>query len=930
MKKLSLLVALLLFCVSAQAQVFDSLTLINSANWARFFNDMLGYQYESRGNVHFYPSDIYLLYRTIAPGTVLKIKPYKLEAGDPPFQVSRIPYFADITNSEDDIQKHLGVFKSAYTEMVLYPSLNLLFIYSGGGPYAKLAVQCGEPSEYLAALEVKPGQPTKWDFTLARPTEPGSFEIYGITSRYVSGSYYKDTVIPFGAWLRKVNGVWCYQENDWWYRLPDYIASDLEKAPVQRQFKYYDVDPAIPAARWAGNDFGSYVMLWTKNGYRASQMGYAPGELLYEQAILVKDMVRFLTSDSMNIFKLEITSSEAETDPRVLKAYGEFTENRLPRDREARRRALGLYYYLKQNDLSFKNQLDWVTKIKKNWQFLLEIKSKLDGDFNRMGVLSIENRQNILEDWLTERLEFGRAVPPSEAKNLSELAFNTFFKPEEKPTVFDEREGAIMRQVIRRALSGEAVGLELESVKALNNYNFGRLLNEILGDLYKSHGCLHVSPRSSYFLYTILPLGARMNVHKYSENISPEAMSGIPLLADLVNFPEDLDKLKEQLSSAADIRIEVYPSSGYWILYLKDKPFTYVSVKGGPTAPFNLMEGREANGKPQFQDALAYPTTPGKYYIFRKVTDYFSNLYRDATLIPMGGIIRRSGEGWVFQDKEGKWQSLPDSVAADLNRPPEARGSTYYDPVKNASDEVVEVKWGSQPFGKYAIQTSVNNKTPFPELIHSSGDLIMEERQIISDLIALLSLPYDKLEDCVDYDPNFATYKNCADFVADPSSGEAIGLKERAYYKLYYQYPLSTEEAAVLPQDVLAVTRIMHGAKPTSAELKLLLDEGMAAKKKGTIVVNRQKLYGMNFDIYQYGVAIKKYANHYTVLKNHWDELNGLRWAMLKDFNNFVIKDPSLFHSFMRELMLSRTRLEKITQEKAFRILDQLIEQPPR
>ena len=958
----------LLCCATAQAQVFDSLTLINSANWARFFNDVMGYQYASRGNLHFYPSDIYLLYRTIAPGTALKVKPYKLAAGDPSFQTSRIPYFTDITKSEDDIQKHLGVFKSAYTELVLYPSLNLLFLFSGGGPYAKIAVQCGLVNPYLAPLEVAADQPIKWDSLPSRPTETGSFELYSITSHYLSGTYYKDTVVPFGAWLRKIKGVWCYQENDWWYRLPDYIASDLEKEPGKRQFKYYDVDMSVPAARWAGNDFGSYVMLWTnKKGYRTDQIGYAPEELCYEQVILVKDIVQLLTLDgpaeldyfvgknrNFSFYKslYDFIGSQGKTpppgvarqllddyrlmkgwelqgeiDPRLLKAFKEYTENRLPRDREARQRALGLYNYLQQNAWLIEKQARWYERLKGNWGFLMEVKKKLAEDFIRMGVLSQENRQNILEGWLTERLAFGKAAPPSEAKYLQELAFTTFFRPDEKSSVFTQRESAVMRDTIRKILSGEVTGLELDSVNALNNYNFGRLLNEILGDLYKSHGCLHVSPRNSYFLYNILPVGARMNVHKYSENISSEALSGIPLLSDMVNLSEELEQLKNQIAVTEEVRIEVFPSTGDWILYLKDQPFTRIVVRGGPRAPFYMLQGRDASGKPIFEDHLAYPTTTGKYYIFHKVVDYLSNLYRDTTIIPMGGTIRLIDKGWVFNDRGGNLRSLPEVVADDLNRPPEARQYTYYDSVSNASDEVVAVKWGSHPFGKYAIETSIDKKKSFPELIHSSGDLIMEERQIVNDLIGLLALPYDNLEDCVDYDPNFAYYKICSDFVADPSSGEAIGVKERANYKLYFGLSLSSEEAAALPPDLFIVSKIVRGQKPDNTENLLLIAQGLAKKVKGKLVIDRQKINGMNFDMYQYVVAIQKYANHYNVLKKHWSELNELRLAMLKDFNNFVIKDSALFHNFMRELMLSRTRLEKITQEKAFKLLDQLVNQ---
>jgi len=898
-------------CCGAYGQAaFEGIELVNAINWPRYFNEMLGYQYESRGNIHFYPSDIYLLYKTIPAKTLFTIEKYRSEL---PYPLDRVPYFSEITNSEEDIDRHAGLFKNSTTELMLYPALNILIIKVNGSPYAKIAVRAGTPYDYLPALEVEKDKPVVWDFTLAEPTQPGSYEVLAITNRYLSGSYYKDTVVPFGAWMRKIGGVWCYQDNGWWYTLPAYIAEDIEKEAGKRTFNYFDWNAAVPAARWAGNDFGKYVLLWTKDGvYRQRQMGYAPGDLLYEQIMLAKETVRLLTQDGPNDLKYFIQKNE--NDPRVLSV--------LPRDREARRRALGLYHYFKQNNLLAEKSARLNDRLRKNWPFLMELKKKLADDFTRMGVLSIENRQNILEEWLSERLEFRKAVPPAEAKYISPLAFTTFFRPEERISTFTARESAVMREHIRKILSGEAAGIDLESVNALNNYNFGRLLNEILGDLYKSHGCLHVSPRNSYFLYEILPIGAKMNIHKYSENISPEAIAEIPLLSDLVNFADDLNALKDQLSATSEVKIEVFPSSGFWILYLKDKPFARLSVKGGPRASFNMVQGRDAAGKPVFEKNLAFPTTPGKYYIYKKVTDYISNLYRDTTIIPMGGIIRRGEKGW---------ENVPKAIADDLSRPPEAREYVYYDSVRNASDEVVEVKWGSHPFGKYAIQTTVDKVSAFPELIHSSGGLIMEERQIIDDLIALLSVPYDKLEDCVNYDPNFMFYKNCYDFTLNPASGEAIGLKERAHYKLYYSLPLSTEEAAVPPADLFVVNKIVRGMKPDSEEAKVLIKSGLAVrpavagKQQGKLVINWRKVNGLHFDLYQYAVALQKYANHYAALKNYWDELDDLRRAMLRDFNSFVIKDPALFHGFMRELMLARTRLEKIDQQKAFKILDELI-----
>jgi hypothetical protein len=463
----------------------------------------------------------------------------------------------------------------------------------------------------------------------------------------------------------------------------------------------------------------------------------------------------------------------------------------------------------------------------------------------------------------------------------------------------------------------------------LNKYNFGVLLNEILGDLYKSHGCMHVSPRNAVFLYELLPIGAQMKVYRYSEQISPEVLSHVPELANLVNFEGDLEKLKEKFAVTSEVQVAVYPYSGDWIIFVKDRPFARLRIRGGPQAKFYLLQGRDRDGKPIFEDHPAYPTSPGDYFIFKKVEHYLSSIYRDQTVIPMGGTIkwRADKNKWIFQDKNGNWKDMPGMIAADLERAPEEMEYTYYDTVRNPSGEVIEMKWGSHPFGRYALQTTVNKKTPFPELIHSSGDLIMEERQLVNDLIKVLTAPHDELDDCIKYSQNFELYKICYDFTRNPRRDDLIQLRERAAYKLYYGMPMSTQEVAALPQDVVIANKVLKKKELANHEIRVLIDNGIAYKRSGKLKTDMHKILGLQFDTYQYVVTIQKYAHHYGTLKKHWKELSGMRRALLKDFNTFVIKDPQLFHNFMRELMLKRNRLEKLSQENALQILNEMLGQ---
>lgn len=969
----------MIFITAATAQTFDptfeTVSTINETNFAQKFNDYLGYVYDSHGCLHFTPSDIYLLTQTIPKGISLTIKPYQIKKEEDISFMDKTPYFAEKTKTSDDIKRDKELFTSSTTEIVVYPSLNKLLIKVKGLPYAKVEALSGPPNKLLIAFDVPKDGQIEWDSWLTTPTDPGNYTILRSTDHYISNAYYKNTIVPFGAWIIKKNGIWSYQEKEKWYRLPQHIIEDLNRPLENRIYNYYDVtvdkNGKIKAARYAGHDFGKNVLLWTvdgKNHY--PEMGYAAGELYYEQIILVKDIVYLLTIDGDDDFEslvlknknfstykelaefirtkgkiasknipsrvfsyyrlyngFEMTNDDYKNiDARVLKAFKEYKENTLPRDAISREKELGLVYFLKMNSLVVDKEAGWYEKIKRDWEFWKKLRIGSRQDFKDMGILSAANRQNLLEGWINDRLEFRSITSPKQAKNLQTLTFASFFKPQEEGSLFDARERAEMFKVIEEVSISDSTGLNLYSVDALNDYNFGILLNDILGELYKSHGCMHVSPRNSLFLYTFLPIGAQITIYEYSKKLEEAQFKDIPYLSDLVNFTNDLENLKNKFSVTSEVNVAVYPASGFWVVYLGDKPFTKLRVRGGPQAKMYLVQGREKNGKPVFESHLAYPTTPGTFYVFKKTGHYISNIYYDTTLIEQGGLIKKEGKEWVYEKQEEKWAQIPSVLRSDLSKPEDKREYTYYDPVKNGSGEVMSVRWGSHPFGKYAIQTTKDRKNAFPELIHSSGDLIMEERQLINDLIKVLSAPFDELDKCAKYSADFDLYRICYDFVNDPSREDLIQPRERGSYRLYHNLSLTAKELSILPQDVVIANKVLRGKeKLTDSEINILVSYGIANKRGGQLKLDMPKILGLQFDTYQYVVMIQKYAHHYKVLKDRWEELTELRRSILKDFNAFVIKDPLLFHNFLRELMVRRTELKKLTQKEALEILKGLI-----
>ncbi|OGC25320.1 hypothetical protein A2291_02810 [candidate division WOR-1 bacterium RIFOXYB2_FULL_42_35] len=959
----------------AFAQTYQSIETINKTNLAIYFNDYLGFPYDSHGCLHLTPADIYLLSQVVPKGAPFRVMNYKLDKKDPTYDFSRIPYLAGLINNQPEVKGLAQYFRNNSTSLIAYPSLDKLLILVNNQPYAQVKALAGPDQPFLVAFGVKKNQPISWDFMLTTPTDAGNYSILRATDHYISSAYYKNTIVPFGAWLVKNNNQWVYQENQHWYQLPAHLVKDLQSPTEQQQYNYYDISVdkqgRLVSARYAGHDFGKYVLLWTKDGKNHyPEMAYAAGELLYEQTMLVKDLVHLLTlsgSDDLNdcvgqnknfVFYRELNDFVASKgkivpkqlspqmaayyklynnldptkndyqliDQRVLKAFEEYQENRLPRDTVKRYQALGLNHYLRQNSQLINKYAYWYEKLKKDWAFWRELRQNLRTDFDQMGVFSLPNRQNILEQWLNDRLEFKFALVPEQAKNVGDLTFSGFFKPDKGKAVFAEREKKIMLDKIRQAISSGSSELHLQTVSALNNYNFGLLLDDILGDLYKSHGCLHTSPRNSQFLYDLLPIGTRITVYGYDKKLPAADVEKIPYFAHLVNFQDDLDQLEQRFAQTAEVDVVVYPSSGLWLIYLKSKPFAKLRVRGGPQANMYLVQDRTDDGLPVFEEHLAYPTTPGTFYILKKTDHYVSNIYRDQTVMAMGGLLKKEAGQWLFENDKNDWVTVPQVIQLDLNSPEDKHKYTYYDAVKNASGEVVEVKWGSHPFGKYALQTSKDKKTPFPELIHSSGDLIMEERQLINDLIKVLAAPHDELEQCAKYSQNFDLYRTCYEFVKDPSREDLLQTKERANYRVYHGLSLTSVEVAALPPDVIVADKVMRNKQLSEAEIRLLIKEGVAYRRGGEVKLNMEKILGLQFDTYQYVVMIQKFAHHYQVLKDNWEELSALRLALLKDFNNFVIRDPQLMHNFLSQLMLERTDLKHLSQTDALKRLYEMLE----
>jgi len=374
--------------------------------------------------------------------------------------------------------------------------------------------------------------------------------------------------------------------------------------------------------------------------------------------------------------------------------------------------------------------------------------------------------------------------------------------------------------------------------------------------------------------------------------------------------------VKSELSSKTEVKTVIYPGKGAYVLYLHGEPYAALKVNGGTKERMYMLQYRDERGYPMFDSSLAGPTPAGKLYVFKKVANYVSNIYREQTTIPMGAIIRKIGGKWRFEASEGEWKSAPAGVAQDLEESDLGRQYAYFEILKDIDGKVIQARWASNTFGSYPILLSRDMRRQAPELIHTTGELMIDQYSMLSVMVDLLSQPYRSFDQCVESADSISDIKGYFDFDRDPASG-SINSEQSAYYKLYFDLPLSTEEAVHLPEDAVIANKIVKKQGALSGrEEEVLVREGLAKRSGGRVVVDMKKIYGLQFDAYLNVVLIKKYANLSAVLRENWDDLSELRRIIASDMKSLSILDPVLYRRFAVELIMKRIGLKKLTQEE--------------
>lgn len=966
-----------IFCLGlagvSLATDYQSQTILNNSKLASYFNNTLVTNYQDDGNLIFQPADVELLARTLPKGTILEVIDERKVTTK--LDLNQYPLLSTVVNTSREVTLLARTFAKKGVSLVLFPDRELMTVIVGDQPFARLKVLTG-PTENQKPVYDLNAKPIAYNAVLP-PLKPGEYEFTGSTANYIYDPTAEALVVPFGASLFKGSSGWSYFSGRNVYQLPKAISDDLNLPYGENAGRYFDIalgdDGKIAAARWGGNDYGQYVLFFSKTDAELEVLGYCPGSSLTDLQSYLSTLADLLTAPgsddkaanldsrddllvSKEYYDFIVSSGEvvgadldpaacsyyrlynsypltakdlANIDPLVLEAFRAYQSNTLPWlgwEQEKRSEELGLVYYLKENSLRFRGEAAWYGRLAEDWPFWLKLRKALESDFISLRIFSQENRQLMVRRWLENRLNFS-AVWVQAPRPKSELTFNSFFQESRRIMPFTEREQAALETIVRQAASGETTLLSLQSIDQLNSYNFGLLLNDMLGNLYRSHGCLHVSPRNSLLLYLLVRDGTKVKILDYSKKISAEAIASLPYIEDYINFESDLDPLKKRFAQYQDIEVDAYPGMKIWVFLEKNQPFAKMRLSVGPETAMRQVEDRDDQGRPRFEGAKAYPTTAGTYYIFNRTDDYQSRLYPVTTAVPMGGTMTKEKTGWFFTDRNGKRVKVPAEIQADLNSASDQKVYQYYDQVRNDKGDLLQVKWGDHPFGKYVLMTSKDKRTPSPEYIHSSGLLIVEQRQLIDDLIMMMVEPADSFEACVDQNDNFSFYRSCSQFVADPVNynDELIDQLASGAYKVFYGLPLTTQEAAVVPADYAVVKNYLNKKPLTGQEIQLLINEGLARRQGKKVVYDLEKIRGVNFDDYQYVVSMVKNSNHYAALRDKWPELSKIRLAMLYDFKNMLINNVPIFQRFARELLLQRIDLKRVEQKGAFEFLVRLL-----
>jgi len=285
----------------------DFLTLINEMNFPNISQEILGHPYDSHGCFHFYPADIYILYSIVPDLAELQVKDY---TSTPDVAVSELPWAIEVIKKTADIKYYKELLNNpSNASVVAYPGSEVWIIYNKKVPLFRMKALPGPSKAYYLSYTNPTSSEYTFDPSLSEATTPGKYYIFGRSDDFFTTSYRYTTIVPMWAKIQKTSGGYVYYRKNKAYPVPEIIRIDLEKNYAGRLiYNYFDIkrdaSGKIVEAMWGSHDFGKYTIFWSRDKRNVSnEMGYATGEVSFEQKQFIMDLATALSVPSSN--KLE-------------------------------------------------------------------------------------------------------------------------------------------------------------------------------------------------------------------------------------------------------------------------------------------------------------------------------------------------------------------------------------------------------------------------------------------------------------------------------------------------------------------------------------------------------------------------------------------------------------------------------------------------
>jgi hypothetical protein len=269
---------------------------------------------------------------------------------------------------------------------------------------------------------------------------------------------------------------------------------------------------------------------------------------------------------------------------------------------------------------------------------------------------------------------------------------------------------------------------------------------------------------------------------------------------------------------------------------------------------------------------------------------------------------------WQYY-QDNTWNPLPVEIINDIVKKQINHELIYYDIKTTYNGNILSAKWGGHPFGKHSLMLMNAKGIVTSILIHTNGELILEEKELLHYLAEIITQPANSSwDDYLQKNTHLAQMKTISDFVNQPTNTNYQATKSSAFYKLAKNIPLTPTEKNLIPEFYYIAAKNYNNI--LKKEPIYLSQEDIDTLKKYNIVFDKyikNSLFGIFTDVKTYEVSMDKAARWYTSLNNAWNNLTTLRKEFDLYFTHNKIKNPIEKQKIAYRLLKSRRNLKKIS-----------------